>query len=138
MNVEELKGIFRKSTISLEKRVSSVKEFVLELSEEERKNLAGLYELSTKALHEENSVTKAGIRLSGRCYIDSQRVPYTLFHEIICAAAGQEIKSPSKELESYRKENRTKTRNPFKRHGILAERKRRRMYGKGSSNDHKY
>lgn len=122
MNITELRENFKRSEIGLEKRALMVQELVLEIPKEERKSLAELYELSKKAIQEEDNVTKAGTRLSGRCYIGSQKIPFNLFYQLTCAAAGQPIKSPSMELKSHREENKTKKRTPFKRFGVLAER----------------
>lgn len=138
MNLIKLRETLNQS--KLEKQCKIIQEFVSNLPTEERKSLAESYEPSKQILIEKNNVTEAGIKLSGRCYISGERIPFTLFYKVACAAAGEEIKSPSSELIDYRKKvsiEMGRTRNPkkLKRVGVIAERKSKRVYGKGRSDN---
>ena len=140
MDIKDLKRVFRRTNVSIEKRVLIVKGSVSELPKEERDHLAESYERLNRALEEERDITKAGIKVSGMCYINGERIPLALFYEMSCAAAGQPILSPSRKLASYREKNKTKTRIPFKKFGVVIDKRRRRTYGRGmrSDNDPRY
>jgi hypothetical protein len=99
MNRTELRK--RLTGVSIEDRVPIIEEYFQELSEKEIEKYKKFYESSLQALKQSKGVTKAKNNLENNGYLDPfGRIHYSTLHQMACVAAGQEIRTPSMEMES--------------------------------------
>jgi hypothetical protein len=86
-----------RETDDLKGKVPVFKEYLQDLTKEERKAIAKFLPASIQALKKERAVTKAGLSLKEEGYMFG--FPYYICHEMACVAAGEPIRSPQTDLQ---------------------------------------